>query len=61
MLSEKIGKSGCQNLKIDGARGKGRGRKTWNECVMDDMRKFGLKAIDAQYRAGCRHKGVRNV
>ena len=24
-------------------RGRGRRRKTWKECVVDDMRRFGLK------------------
>ena len=53
--------SKCLNLKIDGVRGKGRGRKTWNECVMDDMKKFGLRVIDAQDRASwCKVWGTSN-
>ena len=30
---------------------RGRGRKTWEECVADDMRKLKLKQNDAQDRA----------
>ena len=37
--------SGCINLKVGGVRGRGRGRKTWKECVADDMRKLNLKRI----------------
>jgi len=43
--------SGCRNLKVEGARGRGRGRKTWKECVADDMRRLNLKREDAQDRA----------
>lgn len=48
--------SKCRSFEIGGVRGKGRGRKTWNECVKDDMRKVGLRAVDAQDRAGWRRR-----
>ena len=35
---------------IDGVRSRGRGRKTWNECVEEDMKRLGLKRVDAQDR-----------
>ena len=33
----------CMNFKVDGSAGRGRPRKSWLECVNDDMKKFGLK------------------
>ena len=42
--------SACRDLSVAGAKGKGRGRKTWKECVADDMRKMKLKREDAQDR-----------
>ena len=38
-------------LMVEGITGRGRGRKTWNECGEEDMRKLGLKRVDAQNRA----------
>src|SRR5207247_1589559 len=41
--------STCRNLEMEGGvRGKGRGRKTWMECVKKDMKDCGLKKEDAQ-------------
>jgi hypothetical protein len=40
----------CQRLEVDGRRGRGRGRKTWRECVKDDMKVLGLVEKDAQDR-----------
>jgi len=28
---------------VEGSRGRGRGRKAWQECVIDDMRKLGVR------------------
>ena len=42
--------SACRDMIVEGERGRGRGRKTWKECVMDDMRKMGLRKEDAQDR-----------
>lgn len=42
--------SACRNLVVEGVRGRGRGRKTWNECVKDDLGKLGLTREDAQDR-----------
>ena len=32
----------CRNVVVAGTRGAGRGRKTWRECVGDDMKELGL-------------------
>ena len=32
------------------ARGVGRGKKTWIECIVSDMKSFGLRREDAQDR-----------
>ena len=40
----------CRVMKVVGVRGKGRGRKTWDECVSNDMRKFSLTKEMAQDR-----------
>jgi hypothetical protein len=44
--------SKCRNLEVESARGKGRGRKTWNDCVEEDLNKLKLKREDAQDREG---------
>ena len=41
----------CRNLEVEGKRGRGRGKKTWKECVANDMKKLMLKQEDAQDRA----------
>ena len=33
----------CMGFKVDGSAGRVRRRKSWLECVNDDMKKFGLK------------------
>jgi hypothetical protein len=43
--------SACRNMTVSGERGRGRGRKTWKECVTDDMRQLRLRQEDAQDRA----------
>jgi len=40
----------CQQIEINGDRGRGRGRKTWRECVSTDMKAMKLKVEDAQDR-----------
>ena len=40
--------SACRKLKVEGERGRGRGRKSWKECVAYDMRKLKLKQEDVQ-------------
>ena len=43
--------SACRNLVVGGGkRGRGRGRKTWKECVTDDMKRLKLKREVAQDR-----------
>ena len=42
--------SACRDLSVAGAKGRGKGRKTWKECVVDDMRKMNLRIEDAQDR-----------
>ena len=34
--------SACRNVVVAGVRCAGRGRKTWRECVKDDMDELGL-------------------
>ena len=34
--------SACRNVVVAGVRCAGRGRKTWYECVKDDMKALGL-------------------
>src|SRR3989442_11338054 len=41
----------CRNLEVLGGIGKGRGKKTWIECVTTDMKNIGLKKEDAQNRS----------
>src|SRR5271165_3711065 len=40
--------SACRELVVEGVKGKGRSRKSWKECVADDMRKLRLRKEDAQ-------------
>jgi hypothetical protein len=40
----------CRELEVEGAKGKGRGRKTWLECVGADMKSRGLNRDDAHDR-----------
>lgn len=42
--------SACRDVIVAGERGRGRGRKTWKECVVDDMSKMKLRREDAQDR-----------
>jgi hypothetical protein len=42
--------SACRFLVVEGKRGKGRGRKTWNECVGDDLKILGLNKELSQDR-----------
>ena len=40
----------CQNMEVLGVVGRGRGKKTWLECVRSDMKDLGLRAVDAKDR-----------
>ena len=42
--------SACTNVVVAGVRCVGRGRKTWYECVKDDMTVFGLHPEWAVFR-----------
>ena len=42
--------SKCRFLEVDGKRRAGRSRKTWGECVQDDMKQVGLKPEDVSNR-----------
>src|SRR6266516_6433519 len=53
--------SKCRNLEVIGVIKKGRGKKTWSECVAADMKKLGLKKEDAQNRQKCSSSIVDNV
>jgi hypothetical protein len=39
----------CQRVEVNSKRRRGRGRKTWRECV-EGMKALGLRAEDAQER-----------
>src|SRR5437867_3365071 len=41
----------CTNLEVVGGTRKGRGKKTWIECVTTDMKKIGLRKEDAKNRS----------
>jgi hypothetical protein len=47
-----------QWVEVNGKRGRGRDRKTWTECVEEDMKMLGLRAEDAQERLRWR-KAIR--
>ena len=47
--------SACRNVVVEGDKGKGRGRKTWKECVVKDMKDLGLRREDAQDRVKWRN------
>jgi hypothetical protein len=40
----------CMDVKVDGNAGRGRPRKSWMECVKDDMKKAGLRREMARDR-----------
>jgi len=41
-----------KELQVEKTEGKGRGRKTWNECVKVDMKWFGLVKNDSRIEIG---------
>jgi hypothetical protein len=47
----------CQRMVVTGERGRGRGKKTWRECVTDDMKALNLEECDLQDRLKWR-KGI---
>ena len=42
--------SACRNVVVAGVRCAGKGRKTWYECVKDDMKVLGLHSEWASFR-----------
>jgi len=52
--------SSCRDLQVSGDTRKGRGKKTWKECVKNDLRSCGLKAEWAQDRDEWRRLIGRN-
>ena len=40
----------CRDFKVEGKGGRGRGRKTWQECLNEDLKVWGLKPEMAQDR-----------
>ena len=40
----------CRNVVVAGVRCAGRGRKTWRECVKDDMEELGLHSVWVVFR-----------
>ena len=51
--------SACRNVLVEGDKGKGRGEKTWKECVVKDMKDLGLRREDAQDRVVWRNQILR--
>ena len=48
--------SACRDMEVDGVKRKGRSKKTWRECVRNDMVSLGLKrdwALDHVRWRGC--------
>jgi hypothetical protein len=41
----------CKDLVVEGDRGKARGKKTWQECVDEEMKQMRVKKCDAHDRA----------
>ena len=39
--------SACRDMNVEGKRSRGRGRKTWMECIVSDMKSWGLKKEEA--------------
>jgi len=52
--------SKCRDLEVVGQRCRGRSRKTWMQCVEDDMRRVKLCGDDAQDRVDWRI-GIRGT
>ena len=40
----------CRNVEMAGVRCRGRNRKTWRECVEDEMKVLGLHPVWAVFR-----------
>ena len=53
--------SACRRLEVSGEKSRGRYRKTWNECVSDDLKKLHLRKEDVQDRVFWRNGIMRNV
>jgi len=51
--------SKCRLLNVVGARSRGRGRKTWQECVNEDLKKVGLTEVAAHVAGSCRVEAWR--
>jgi len=47
----------CRELQVEGAKGKGRGKKIWNKCVKVDKKSLGLVRNDAQNEDKWRESG----
>ena len=43
----KIGQISERSITVPGRYRKGRPKKTWDQCISDDLRAFGLKRSDA--------------
>ena len=46
--------SACRDVIAAGAKGKGRGKKTWEECVTLDLKSLGVKREVTQSRSAWR-------
>jgi len=43
----------CKTIEVEASSGRGRGRKTWQKCVTDGMKRLGVTREAAQDRAVC--------
>ena len=53
--------SACRNIEVVGTKSRGRNKKTWEECVRQDLKRLGLKKEWAQDRTKWRGLTGGNV
>jgi hypothetical protein len=53
--------SKCREMSVVGVRRRGRGRKTWMECVEEDMQRLQLRSEDALDRGVWRNGILGNL
>ena len=58
MLNKKMimTRSNIYNVEVEGIRQRGHPKKTWWDCVKNDMESLGLSQKDAQSRNNCRRR-----
>ena len=51
--------SACRDMLVAREKGRGGGRKTWKECISDDMRKIGMCRISGRFSLSGSGSGTR--